>query len=44
VIAISARTLPQPTVDAIDDFVSGTVAVEDSSNEGQILKRYSVTQ
>jgi sulfate adenylyltransferase large subunit len=44
VIAISARTLPQPTIDAIDDFVSGTVAVEDSSNTSDIVKRYSVTQ
>ncbi len=43
VIAISARTLPQPTIDAIDNFVSGSVVVEDSSNDGEILKRYVVT-
>ena len=43
VIAISSRTLPQQTLDAIDDFVSGTVAVEDSSNSSDVLKRYSVT-
>jgi bifunctional enzyme CysN/CysC/sulfate adenylyltransferase subunit 1 len=44
VIAISARTLPQVTIDAIDDFVSGTVVVEDSSNMGDVLKRYAVSQ
>ena len=42
VIAISARVLPQATIDAIDDFVSGSVAVEDAVHDSDILKRYSV--
>jgi bifunctional enzyme CysN/CysC/sulfate adenylyltransferase subunit 1 len=44
VIAISARALPQEMIDAIDGFVSGTVALEDGADESGILMRYSVTQ